>query len=351
MPFLVHLPWIKKRTDMLYPLKFVPFLKTTVWGGDKIIDYKGIDTSKNADCDYSHVGESWELSGVEGHESVVADGEFAGMTINGMAARFGAELLGSKVFEATGTEFPLLVKFIDAKQDLSIQVHPDDDLARKRYGEGAKGKTEMWYVIDAGEGASLMSGLKKEITPEEYARRVGDNTITDVLERHNIAPGDVFFIPAGRIHAIGAGAFVAEIQQTSDTTYRIYDYNRPGLDGKPRELHTELAKDAIDYKVYDNYKTSVSPAKNTETELVSCRYFTTDLLDLTKPFTKDLTGLDSFLIVIGIAGEGTVGCTIDDTSLPPVPIRRGETVLVPACASVVTFTPSGELKILTSHIG
>lgn len=336
---------------MLYPLKFVPFLKTTVWGGDKIIEYKGIVPSENKGTGLSHTGESWELSGVKGHESVVSEGEFAGITINELASRFGAELLGRKVFAATGTEFPLLIKFIDAKQDLSIQVHPDDELARKRYGEGAKGKTEMWYVIDAGEGASLISGLKKEITPEEYVRRAGENTITDVLERHEIAPGDVFFIPAGRIHSIGAGAFVAEIQQTSDTTYRIYDYNRTGLDGKPRELHTGLAKDAIDYKVHDNYKTCVHTAKDTDTELVSCRYFTTGLLDLTKPFTKEMTGLDSFLVVICISGGGTIGCTIGGNAIPPVSIHRGETVLVPACAGEITFNPEGGLKVLTSHIG
>ena len=233
----------------MYPLKFVPILKSLVWGGEKIAPFKHIETSQH------NIGESWELSGVRGNESVVANGEYAGRTISELVAQFKDRLIGKRNYARTGNEFPLLIKFIDAKQDLSIQVHPNDELAARRHN-GSKGKTEMWYVVGADRGAHLMSGLSREITPEEYAARVEGHTITDVLRDYAVSPGDVFFLPAGRIHSIGAGSFIAEIQQTSDITYRIYDFGRLGLDGKPRELHTALAKDAIDYTVLPDYRTA-----------------------------------------------------------------------------------------------
>lgn len=211
----------------MYPLKFKTIFKSVVWGGEKIAPFKGVET------DQHNIGESWELSGVKGNESVVAEGELAGKTVAELAAEYKGELLGQKVYEKTGTEFPLLVKFIDARDDLSIQVHPDDKLAAERHN-GSKGKTEMWYVVQADEKAHLMSGLTKNITPEEYASKVDDNTVTEVLHDYNVKAGDVFFLPAGRIHSIGSGCFIAEIQQTSDITYRIYDFGRKGLDGKPR---------------------------------------------------------------------------------------------------------------------
>ena len=214
----------------LYPLKFKPWLRTMVWGGEKIAKFKEIFTTIN------RIGESWEISAVEGHVSVVANGPLAGKSLTELMHMFKSRLVGKKVWHDTGDEFPLLIKFIDAKDDLSIQVHPGDELAA-RTNPGMKGKTEMWYVVGADKGAHLLSGLTQEISPEEYEDRVRDHTITDVLARHDIAPGDVFFLPAGRIHAICAGSFVAEIQQTSDLTYRIYDYGRLGLDGKPRDLH------------------------------------------------------------------------------------------------------------------
>ena len=198
----------------LYPLKFRPILKTVVWGGEKIAPFKGIET------DQHNIGESWELSGVRNAESVVDGGELDGRTITSLIEEYREQLIGRKNFEKTGTEFPLLIKFIDARQDLSIQVHPDDELAAKRHN-GSKGKTEMWYVISADENAHLMSGLSEKITPEEYAAKVADNTITDVLHDYDVNAGDVFFLPAGRIHSIGSGCFIAEIQQTSDITYRI----------------------------------------------------------------------------------------------------------------------------------
>ena len=323
----------------MYPLKFQTIFKTVVWGGEKIAPFKGVET------DQHNIGESWELSGVKGNESVVAEGALAGKTITELAEEYKGCLLGEKVFAKTGTEFPLLIKFIDARDDLSIQVHPDDALAGARHN-GSKGKTEMWYVVQADEKAHLMSGLTKHITPEEYAAKVEDNTITDVLHDYNVSAGDVFFLPAGRIHSIGTGCFIAEIQQTSDITYRIYDFGRVGLDGKPRELHTELSKAAIDYTVLDDYKTAYEEVKNAENEIVSCEYFTTSLFDLDQPVSVPVKANDSFMIVICIGGNGT----LTDSEGNAVTLRQGETVLVPACTESVTFTPSEGLKLITSYI-
>lgn len=323
----------------MYPLKFETIFKTVVWGGEKIAPFKGVETEQH------NIGESWELSGVKGNESVVAEGALAGKTITELAQEYKGQLLGEKVYAKTGTEFPLLIKFIDARDDLSIQVHPDDELAGARHN-GSKGKTEMWYVVQADEKAHLMSGLTKHITPEEYAAKVEDNTITEVLHDYNVSAGDVFFLPAGRIHSIGTGCFIAEIQQTSDITYRIYDFGRVGLDGKPRELHTELSKAAIDYTVLEDYKTAYEDVKNAENEIVSCEYFTTSLFDLDQPVSVPVKANDSFLIVICVGGNGT----LTDSEGNIVTLRQGETVLVPACTESVTFTPSEGLKLITSYI-
>ena len=337
----------------MYPLKFEPFLRTMVWGGTKIAAYKGIETEDG------HIGESWEVSDVKGHESVVANGVLKGWNLTDLVKEYKGQLVGEHVYARMGDEFPLLVKFIDALSDLSIQVHPDDAMAMRRHGE-PNGKTEMWYVVAADPGACLYSGLKQEITPEEYEKRVADGSIIEVLARHDVQPGDVFFLPAGRIHAICSGCFIAEIQQTSDLTYRIYDYGRLGLDGKPRELHTELAKEAIDYKVYPDYRKQYTPVKDAENELISCKYFTTSLYDLDKAVTKDLTDMDSFLVVMCLSGSGTL------TDAEPIfdaegrrgptkghllPLRQGETVLIPASSINITFTPSEEgMKVITSYI-
>ena len=324
----------------MYPLKFKPILKTLVWGGEKIAPFKEIAT------DQHNIGESWELSGVKGNESVVANGEFEGKTITELVREFKGRLIGEKNYSRTGEEFPLLIKFIDAKQDLSIQVHPDDKLAAERHN-GSKGKTEMWYVVAADKDAHLMSGLTRKITPEEYEKKVNDHTITEVLHDYKVAPGDVFFLPAGRIHSIGSGSFIAEIQQTSDITYRIYDFGRLGLDGKPRELHTELAKAAIDYTVYPDYRTEYSKEKNKENILVDCNYFTTSLYDLDTEVTRNLEDLDSFLVVICIAGKGS----LKDAEGHTVTLHQGETVLVPADCTAVTFTPEGNgMQLLTSYV-
>jgi len=323
----------------MYPLKFNPILKSMIWGGDKLRQYKAIDT------DQKNIGESWELSGVPGNESVVSNGEFAGRTITELIKEYCAELLGRHVYETYGENFPLLIKFIDARDDLSIQVHPDDAMAQSVHGQPF-GKTEMWYVVSADKDAHLMSGLSAKITPEEYVSRVENNTITDVLSDYKVQSGDVFFLPAGRIHSIGKGCFIAEIQQTSDLTYRIYDFGRLGLDGKPRELHTELAKDAIDYSVSEDYRTAYTAAQNEDTLLVECEYFKTHLLDLTEPLSVDIKSKDSFMIVICLEGQGE----LNDSEGNVVALKQGETVLVPAVINEITFIPQSQLKILTSWI-
>ena len=292
---------------MIY--KFQAILKTLVWGT-----------------------ENWVLSGVMGNETKVVGGPADGKTLN----------------ELYGGEFPLLIKFIDTKKDLSIQVHPNDEIAQQRHG--CKGKTEMWYMIDTAPGAHLLAGLSKEITKDDYVRLVEEGRITEVLADHKVAPGDVFFLPAGRIHAICGGCYLAEIQETSDITYRIFDYNRPGLDGKPRQLHTQEAKDVIDYKVYPSYKTEYERRENEEMEVVSCPYFTTSVFELSETVEKDLSGLQAvpgnFYIVMGLEGSGSVTGS-DGTA---VQINAGEALLVMG-ENRLTLAPScGKVKLLTTHL-
>ena len=318
--------------------KFRPILKSLIWGGEKIAPYKGIDTDMKA------IGESWEISGVKENESVVAGGADDGMTIPELIIRDKERLLGKKNFDRFGQEFPLLIKFIDARQDLSIQVHPDDTLAWERHQ--SKGKTEMWYVVDADNGARLRSGFAKQVTPEEYEQSIADNTITDLLQEYDIHKGDLFFLPAGRIHSIGAGAFIAEIQQTSNITYRIYDFNRLDDKGNPRELHTELSKDAIDYSVLPDYRTHYEACNDELVPLVSCDYFTTSLLKLTKPYEMPLGDLDSFVILICTAGNGTV----TDNKGNSMEIRQGESLLVPADVTGLKIETEEKLELLTSWI-
>lgn len=322
----------------MYPLKFNDIFKSVIWGGDKIGRFKGITLTQES------VGESWEISDVKGNVSVVKNGADAGLSLDDLIRRDGAQLLGQHVEQRFGTTFPLLIKFIDARDNLSIQVHPDDTLAQARHN--SRGKTEMWYVIDAEPGAGLYSGFSRQITPDEYVRRVADDTITDVLAFHPVKKGDVFFLPAGRIHAIGKGIFIAEIQQTSDITYRIYDYNRKGADGKPRQLHTDLAKDAIDYKLYDDLKTTYTPALNQAVELVSCPYFTTSVLRIENSVTRPVAAHDSFSVYICMEGAAT----LTDSNGNTLELHRGETCLIPAATTEVTLTPHDSALLLESYI-
>ncbi len=318
------------------PLKFNPLLKSTLWGGDKIIPFKNLDVNQE------NVGESWEISGVPGNETVVSDGEYEGKKLNELVAELKGKLVGEDNYARFGDEFPLLIKFIDARQDLSIQVHPTDEIAKRQGKE--RGKTEMWYLLDSDKDATLLCGLKRKITPEEYAGMVENDTICDAIARYDVKEGDCFFLPAGRIHAIGTGCFLAEIQQTSDVTYRIYDFKRKDKDGNYRQLHTKEAAECINYNVEADYRTDYIPAKNRGISLVQCPYFNTAVYDLNEPMTLDYSELDSFVILIGLKGEATVTDNEGNTTT----LRAGESMLVPA--TTASLKVEGTLKFLETYV-
>ena len=315
--------------------KFEPLLKQTLWGGDKIIPFKHLNET------LENVGESWEISGVKDNETIVSEGEYKGKSLNQLVRELKGKLVGQENYERFGDEFPLLIKFIDARQDLSIQVHPTDEIAH-RQGK-TRGKTEMWYALESAPGAQLYNGLKQQITPEQYKQMVENDTITDALARYEVNEGDVFFIPAGRIHAIGAGCFVAEIQQTSDVTYRIYDYKRKDKDGNYRELHTQQASESIDYTVLPNYRTEYDLVKNEGVQIAECPYFTTAVYDLNEPMTLDYSELDSFVILIAVKGEGTITANGEEMKL-----AKGDTILLPATTGEVKI--KGTVKFLETFV-
>ncbi len=298
----------------MYYYKFKPLLKTLIWGT-----------------------ESWQISGVPGNETLTEDGK----SINTLVHDLKGDLVGTANYKRFGDEFPLLIKFIDAHQDLSIQVHPTDEIAL-RQGK-PRGKTEMWYVMDSAPDAMLYNGLKMQITPEQYKAMVADDTICDALAKYHVKEGDCFFIPAGRIHAIGAGCYLTEIQQTSDVTYRIYDYKRKDKDGNYRQLHTKEAAESIDYHVLADYRQHYTPLQDESQVLVECPYFNTALYDLTEPMSIDYSDLDSFVILIALKGEGTL--TIDREQ---VSFRAGESILIPATAKEVVT--QGAVKFLETYV-
>lgn len=318
------------------PLKFNALLKSTLWGGDKIIPFKNLDIQQE------NVGESWEISGVKDNETIVADGPYAGKKLNELVEELKGKLVGEDNYQRFGNEFPLLIKFIDARQDLSIQVHPTDEIAKKQGKE--RGKTEMWYLMDSDKDATLLCGLKKKISPEEYAQMVENDTIVDAIDRYEVKEGDCFFLPAGRIHAIGTGCFLAEIQQTSDVTYRIYDFKRKDKDGNYRQLHTKEAAECINYNVESNYRTDYTPVKNQGVSLVQCPYFNTAVYDLDEPMTIDYSELDSFVILIGLKGNAT----ITDNEGNTFTLQAGESVLVPATTE--TLKVDGNIKFLETYV-
>lgn len=318
------------------PLKFNAFLKQTIWGGNKIIPFKHLDSQ------LENVGESWEISGVKDHQTIVSEGEYAGRALNEVVEKLKGKLIGESNYEQFGNEFPLLIKFIDARQDLSIQVHPTDEIAKKQ-GK-SRGKTEMWYIMDSDKDAHLRSGLKKKITPAEYKEMVENDTILDAIADYSIKEGDCFFLPAGRIHSIGKGCFLAEIQQTSDVTYRIYDFKRKDKNGNYRELHTDLAAECINYEVLNDYRTVYTSQKNQGVSLVHCPYFHTAVYDLDEPMTLDYSELDSFVILIGVKGEGT----IVDNEGNETSLRAGETILIPATTNELKV--NGTVKFLETYV-
>ena len=319
----------------LYPLKFQPILKDKIWGGQKLQQLLHKSTSS------TKAGESWEISDVEGDTSIVANGPLKGTSLKMLMDTYTSDLMGAKNFRQFGNKFPLLIKFIDAKQDLSVQLHPNDELAKARHN--SFGKTEMWYVVQADPDSNLIVGFNQEMTPELYVKHLEDKTLQSILNFDAVKAGDTYFIEVGHIHAIGAGVLLAEIQQTSDITYRVYDWDRVDADGNERELHNDIALEAFDFDMPDNFRVQYAPKSNVSTELVSCPYFTTNVLEVTETISKQNTQ-DSFVIYMCV--EGKANLVVDGIVTE---FSMGETVLIPACIETFSIS-SNHAKLLEVYI-
>lgn len=324
--------------NQLYPLKFKPILKDVIWGGSKL--KQELNKTKASD----KCGESWEISGVNGNVSVVENGFLAGNNLEELIETYMGDLVGDMIYENFGTQFPLLIKFIDANDQLSIQVHPDDEMALEEHN--CAGKTEMWYIIDHKPAAELIVGFNKKVDPETYINYLENNKLTEILNFEKVAKGDVFYLPAGRIHSIGAGILLAEIQQTSDITYRIFDWNRTDKEGNPRALHTDLALKAIDFNFYPDYKNHYEETLNKTSNIVDSPYFFTNILQFDKTIEKDYILIDSFVIYICIEGKLTVCPEQGDN----ISLTKGETLLVPATIKNLELVPDGLSKIIEVYI-
>ena len=319
---------------VLYPLKFTPIFKDKIWGGRKIKEVLGMDYGSLPNC-----GEAWLLSGLWDEQSQVANGDFEGDEINDLVETFMGDLVGESVFDKYGEQFPLLLKIIDANDWLSVQVHPDDELAAKR--EIGYGKTEMWYVMQADQDAELVMGFNREISREDYANVLKNNTLQQVLNHEKVAKNDVFFIPAGRVHALGPGIMVAEIQQTSDTTYRIYDWDRIDVAGMPRELHVAQSVEAIDGRMPESYRTEVPDVMNKTVPVVDCQYFVTNMLQLQGEMQKDYSNLDSFVILMPLEGNFSLTCENG-----AIFVKQGECVLIPNLIKKVSIRAEEYCRLL-----
>jgi mannose-6-phosphate isomerase len=319
----------------LYPIKFHPILKEKIWGGKKLKNFL------NKESDAPNLGESWEISDVDGDTSIVSNGELKGSSLKELLKTYQEELIGEKNFEVFGEKFPLLIKFIDAKEDLSIQLHPNDELAAERHN--SFGKTEMWYVMQADDDANLIVGFNQKVTPEIYLKHLKDKTLTKILNFDKVKEGDTYFIEVGRVHAIGAGVMLAEIQQTSDITYRIYDWDRIDNEGNERELHNDLAIDAIDFDMKDDFKVTYLKQENHDNKMVTCLYFTTNYIHLTKKDLK-VNLHDSFIIYICVEGEAV----FYSNGISEI-IKKGETILIPAALKQFEID-SNNAKLLEVYV-
>ena len=330
---------VESQRSMLYPFLFETNLHEVVWGGSKLTKWKGL-------TERDHIGESWEVSCVNSSPSVIANGKWTGYTLSEVISKFPEAVLGREVSQRYGGELPLLVKFIDAKADLSVQVHPDDAMAARMHGKN--GKSEMWYVLDAEPGAYLYSGFKEELSTEDYKRKVADGSIIESLSKHEVKTGDVFYLPAGRVHAICSGILLAEVQQSSDVTYRIFDYNRPGLDGKPRELHTELAAEALNYQVEKEYRTAYSSMSNRANSVIDSPFFSVRVTEFDYTFHRNLIKYDSFIISMCLKGD----CKIKIRSTgDEIVLREGYSCLIPAAIADYDITPiKNSSKVLDAYI-
>jgi len=321
---------------MLYPFKFKPLYKERIWGGRLLEEKMGkkLPAGKT-------IGESWELSGVQGDISVVANGKLKGNNIEELIEVYMGDLVGEKNYEKFGLEFPLLIKLIDAQDALSIQVHPGDELAMQRHH--SYGKTEMWYVVDCEQEAELSLGFNHKVTREEYVKHVADGTLADIVAKVKVKPGDAYFIPAGAIHAIGKGILIAEIQQTSDITYRVFDWNRIDATGHGRELHTELAVDAINFGSHEEFNITAAPVANKVITLKQSKYFTTNVIEVSGRLERDYVKLDSFVVYMVFDGDLAIEWAGGaDTA------KKGETVLIPA--SIENIKMEGSARLLESYI-
>ena len=311
------------------PIKFTPILKEKIWGGEKLIQLLNKNSTKK------NIGESWEISNVDGDISIVSSKENKGETLTNLIKKYKGKLVGENVYKKFGDKFPLLIKFIDAKEALSIQLHPNDAIAKKKHN--SFGKTEMWYVMQADEKANLIVGFKKEVDKKTYQQCIADKKLLDILNREEVQNGDVYFIPTGRVHAIGAGVLLAEIQQTSDVTYRIYDWDRQDDDGNYRDLHTEDALESLDFKVCESYKTPLQKRNNQSTGLVDCTYFTTNFIALDAELQVNHSDKDSFVIYMCVLGK-----VIFKNNNFEMHLNYGETILIPN--SVNEFVMQSTIK-------
>ncbi|MHC1734004.1 MAG: type I phosphomannose isomerase catalytic subunit [Bacteroidales bacterium] len=318
----------------LYPIRFRPVLKETMWGGSALKERFRKKAAAGA-----LIGESWEITGMTDDSSTVANGYLKGNTLEEIAEVYMDELLGESVYDRFGIEFPLLIKIIDANDRLSIQVHPDDRLAEERHH--AWGKTEMWYIIDAKPGAVIYTGFRKKITKEEYLERLAAKTLEEIINATPVKTGDAFFIPAGMVHAIGEGVLLAEIQQTSDVTYRIFDWDRTDASGQPREMHTSLALDAINFSLDTTNLIRKEPELNKTVLLAESQYFHTSVIRFDSPIIKDYSLTDSFIIYICTESMAVIECFGHREEL-----RAGETLLIPASAESVIIIPQGTATLL-----
>lgn len=322
---------------MLYPIKFHPIFKEKVWGGNKLC------TILKKDIKSDKTGESWEISSVPQNLSVVSNGFLKGETIQQLIEKYKQDFVGKKVYNSFGNTFPLLIKFIDASDDLSIQVHPDDKFAKAQHNED--GKSEMWYIVDADKETDIIIGVNKDITKQDYLKVVEQNNLTSILNFEKINKGNAFYIPAGRIHAIMKGTLLAEIQQNSDLTYRIFDWNRKDLYGNYRELHTKLASKVVELKKQENYFIEYNNKKQCD-NLVSNNYFTVNFINISEELKKrDLSKQDSFFIYMCIKGSLTIKSNTETISL-----KAGETVLIPAIIKQVVLFPNEKSELLEIYI-
>jgi mannose-6-phosphate isomerase len=322
----------------LYPLKFSPISKHRIWGGNKL------NTVLNKGFSSDNIGESWEISDVEGDETKVVNGKLAGKTLKELSKKYKDQLLGKQVYETFGTNFPLLIKFIDAKTPLSIQVHPNDAIAKERHN--SFGKNEMWYVMNADTDAEIIIGFNKELDKKKYSEYLENNKILEVLNTVKTKVGEAFNVPTGRVHAIGAGVLLAEIQQTSDITYRIFDYNRTDkITGKQRDLHNDLALDVLDFEVHKEYASSYVLENNISNKLIHTAYFKSDISLITKKVKRNYADRDSFTIIICLEGSLILNALDVDYTL-----EKGETILIPSIISSLLMIPNLASKIIEVNV-